>query len=991
MRLKDVLALPKDVHSLSLLKSYLNQPLEYHDYMAAFLHYIDILYYIKSYDILIQETNRSLQRYLKPTYEEMTDAILKYVIDAYLELEQYQEVYQYIQMRQERLPVLKKHVMYTQVLMYKRALNQDVKTWIESIINEDMPKETYQLLSEALLQLYLEQKLFEDAKNLHQKMVDKTFKPYVLERCQINVGLKAYDDTIDMLKEHIQKHPEPIYIYYLIDAYIQTNHIQKAINLEVEYEYIMEQADIDVQLKYYQLMLQVYESLGNNISINVYKANLNRLQAKQKRDQKKASLNNEPTVSTQQPVVQVTLESQKKQGVHENIEKIHDWFSFQTHKTYVQSYRDTLRADCIKLNDMIDFHTMVMYQKHDYTLYHFKKERLYDKKLKQSDIEKTFLAHAIQEQYDGFIEPHMYIHDQDVLTQKPYIDTKQIYVYQNDFLVIMFYFENEPTLYQSHDDVLRVVSAHMMLMQEMYVKNYQKEMNSDLFHKLLTHPHLVVRMYKQGLCTYSKAARRWFQMDDDTTIEPFINHLKEHDQETYKQSFRALYNFEEPSKVLSYQYDNKSIKEYAVVHQYDNQPLILSVFMDESSHVKHVETVKEQAKKDLVTGLNNLHAFYDDLPSLLQDKLTILKIEVKKSISFLYGQQSYLSYFKEFGFLTKKLIDQSEVYMFDGNHYLVTVPYNDIRSVNVMIKKYEDALHAWVSQSIPQEPFTPKVGIIRYPVVTTEKHIDTIMHYLDIALSRVSEDGMVYHFKYQDYEQDQFEQYLLDQMLHAIENQQFSVGFHQIIDAEANKVWMYESFAYIPHLDVDAKDIIFIAKKRKRLFTYDMEHIKQVLNMLFQMYQETKKYIKILIPVHIETLTHHMFISRVATLMKSYHIPAKVIDFNVIGDMKASIYHQLMLDIRAIGIGIHTSSLKVSLYYACDALHFDMKQPDQKMLDYLMTIQKFSARQNMTFVLRGVDSKEVKQTLSKSGLSIIEGAIYKRLSKESLFTKVISK
>ena len=60
MRLKDVLALPKDVNSLPLLKSYLNQSLDYHDHMAAFLHYIDILYYVKSYEILIQESEGKL-------------------------------------------------------------------------------------------------------------------------------------------------------------------------------------------------------------------------------------------------------------------------------------------------------------------------------------------------------------------------------------------------------------------------------------------------------------------------------------------------------------------------------------------------------------------------------------------------------------------------------------------------------------------------------------------------------------------------------------------------------------------------------------------------------------------------------------------------------------------------------------------------------------------------------------------------------------------
>jgi EAL domain-containing protein (putative c-di-GMP-specific phosphodiesterase class I) len=157
------------------------------------------------------------------------------------------------------------------------------------------------------------------------------------------------------------------------------------------------------------------------------------------------------------------------------------------------------------------------------------------------------------------------------------------------------------------------------------------------------------------------------------------------------------------------------------------------------------------------------------------------------------------------------------------------------------------------------------------------------------------------------------------------------------------------------------------------------------------MYETSKKYIKILVPIHIATLTNHVFVRDLAQLMKSYNIPSKIVDLNIIGDMKASVYHQLMEDIKAIGVGIHTSSLKVSLYYQVDALHFDIKTPDEKMLDYLQTIQAFSDRQKMTFILRGVASKDVKQTLAKAELNVIEGSIYKRLTKDILFSKVISK
>ena len=990
MRLKDVLALPKDVNSLPLLKSYLNQSLDYHDHMAAFLHYIDILYYVKSFEILIQESEQTLQRYLKNDYDEMLDHLMSLMIDAFIELEKYQHVHKYIQLRLERLPVLKKHEVYIQMIAYKTAVNQQPDIWLQSVIDEDMPKDTYKVLAETLLGSYIKQKDFENALKLHQDMVSKLTTPYIIEFCQIYDGLQKYQEMIQTLKPLMDTNALPEYVYYLIKAYIKSQQLQRAINLEVEYETLFEQAEELVQVKYYKMMLALYEDMGNNISINVYKAHLNKIQSKQRKQQKQSII--EPTSHNQQKrPVQVTLETHSKTPSIVDVEKMHDWLSYQLEKTNVQSYRDSLRLDFIKFNQLVPFQTMIMYQKYNHEMYYFKKERLYDKKVRQQDLDQSYLKTLLQQPRDGFIEPHIYENFIDIISQKPFVDVKQLYTYQSDDIVMIYYFNQEATTYAEFDDLLRLISTQMMMSHRDYLNQYQLEAASDLFNKLMTHPHLVARVYKEGVCTYSKAARRWFQLEDDEPIEPFIKNLPVQERDLYKAHFKALYNYEEPSKVLEYTYQHRRIKEFAVVHKLGDHPLILSVFYDESSHVKQIETVKHEAKKDNVSGLLNLHAFLDDLPELLKDKLTILKIQVNKNISFLYGQTSYLSYFKEFGFLTKKLIEQSQVYMYDGQHFIVTVPYNDIRTVNLMIKKYFDGLSQWISKSIPQEPFTPKVGIIRYPVVTTEKNAETLMHYLDIALSRIHDEPSFYYFKYQDFEHDQFEQHLLDQMLHAIEHQQFSIGFQQIIDQQANRVWMYESFAYIPHLDVEAKDIMFIAKKRKRLLDYDMEHIKQVLMMLSKMYEAAQKYIKILIPIHVESFTHHLFVRDVAQLMKTYDIPPKIIDFNIIGDMKASVYLQLVEDVKAIGIGIHTSSLKVSLYYNVDALHFDIKHPDDKMLDYLKTIHAFSFRQHITFVLRGVSSKDIKQTLAKAELNIIEGSIYKRLTKDALFSKVVSK
>lgn len=988
MRLKDVLALPKDVNSLPLLKNYLNQPLDYHDHMAAFLHYINILFDVNSYDVLTQEAKKVLQRYLNKEYDDSLDQLMSHLIDTYLELEQLSDAHTYIQERLKRLPVLKKHEVYKQMLIYKQKMRQEPMSWLVSIIDEDMPNHSFQILSETLLHLQIDNQLFDEALVLHEKMSEKLSNAYVLEHCQILDGLNRYDALIDLLKPILDDYISPELVFYLIKAYIKTNQNQRAINLEVEHETLLEQASESIRLSYYQMMLKLYESIDNSLSVKVYKAQINKLLSKSKKQKQHTTIQSK---KENKRSVHVTLESPRRAGHIEDIEKLHDWYTYLLDKTAVDSKRDELRLDLIKLNQLTPFQTVVMYQTYDHQLLYFKKERLYDKKIKQNELDQTFLKEMLNDVREGFIEPHMYNHYKDIITMKPFLDVQQLYVYRSQDLIMMFYFNEFATQYAQYDDILRIFSRQMMLNLRHQLSRQKDKSLSDMFQKLMNHPQLVVRVYREGVCEYSKAAKRWFKLSDDEPIELFIKQLHEHQRESYKASFRALYNYDEPSKVFEYTYLHRKIKEFAVVHKYRDQPLILSVFYDETSHTKQIEHVKQDAKKDIVTGLLNLHAFYDDLPNLLQDKLTILKIKVNKQIAFLYGQKSYMSYFKEFGFLTKKLIDQSQVYMFDGNHFIVTVPYNDIRAVNVMLKKYFDALRTWTSKSIPQELFSPKIGIIRYPVVTSEKHVETLMHYLDIALSRVHDQSSFYYFKYQDYEKDQFEQHILDQMLDAIEHQQFSIGFNQIIDQKANRVWMYESFAYIPHLDVDAYDIMLIAVKRKRIIDYDMAHIEEVLNMLHAMYEKTKKYINILIPVNIETFTHHMFSSHVSKLMKAYNIPSKIIDFNIVGDMKASVYHQLMNDIKAIGIGIHTSSLKVSLYYDVDALHFDIKKPDEKMLDYLSTIQAFASRQGMTFVLRGIASKEVKSMLAKAGLNVIEGRIYKQMTKEALISKVDGK
>jgi len=155
------------------------------------------------------------------------------------------------------------------------------------------------------------------------------------------------------------------------------------------------------------------------------------------------------------------------------------------------------------------------------------------------------------------------------------------------------------------------------------------------------------------------------------------------------------------------------------------------------------------------------------------------------------------------------------------------------------------------------------------------------------------------------------------------------------------------------------------------------------------MFDATGKYIKILIPIDKETLIHHLSMETLSNLFQTYHIPPHIIHLNIDGDFKASVHSVLFEDIKRLGIDIHVSSLKTALYYPCEALHFDIKRPDAKMIAYLKTIQGFCRENQMDFVIRNVTTKEIKQQLFKESIDCIEGPIYKKLTQEALFNKVI--
>ena len=82
MRLQDVLTLPKQPHSLSIIKDFLEQPLSHTDYQAAFSYYFEICLSLEEYEMVFMEGEKVLKEIELQTETPYYEKILKSLIDS---------------------------------------------------------------------------------------------------------------------------------------------------------------------------------------------------------------------------------------------------------------------------------------------------------------------------------------------------------------------------------------------------------------------------------------------------------------------------------------------------------------------------------------------------------------------------------------------------------------------------------------------------------------------------------------------------------------------------------------------------------------------------------------------------------------------------------------------------------------------------------------------------------------------------------------------
>jgi EAL domain-containing protein (putative c-di-GMP-specific phosphodiesterase class I)/GGDEF domain-containing protein len=987
MRLTDVLKLKPNIENLDVIKSFLQQPRSQIEYQAALSRYFEIAEALKLHELILDEGMQALKDMQNQTKTIYYEVILKHLIDAALILERFDQAKSFIDQRKNQLPVLKQYVYYLDLIKYKKALNLPILEELNQVLNDVIPDEVKIFALEEKLQIYKNQEEHQKALDIIYKLYDFDLEhKYLNDEYILLTQLNNFTKIIEKATKSIQDN-NPYAIYAVLYTYLKNDDLHKASALEAEYEVIIDQAKPSLRKLLYETIIEIYQKMGNKLSIETYQRKLKQLLKSFEKTTKIEKDEQSPTV------VYVKQPEQFKTTHRVSSFMFASEMIIYSHQIDLKlKLRDYLRQLLMKTEQTLGAKEIYLYLKNQNpNFFMYKKERLYDKYVHKSYVEQTVVSHVLSSNVEVIEQIKTLNYQKNPLTQKDYLDDVEF--------IFAFPLADEGVFVAHYDktivdpgplyDLLKLTSD-MIYTRLVDEKANERLKNENRYkEQILNSPLIASRILSETGSYYNDTAMKLFNIDQRHHIELFLRDVSVEHIKNYKDQIALLKSKAGLTRELMYTYQNIHVYEKMYALRVDDNIEIVSMFFDRTKEVGKTKTLIEMATIDSKTGLENKNALEDDMLDLLKDKATLCLVELDDQMKHIYGFEQMDVFFKEFGQVTKKFFEDSKTYRFDINQLLIAMPYNDIRSVTKTLKDYFKHLSSYVSKVLKYERFIVKMGVLRYPVVTVERNTDKLFKYLDLSLERAKrekEEQFVF-FNYRDYEDEMFEQQVIDHLNKAIETKSLTLSFNQITDIKRNRVWQYESELTLPNLTIEAKYLKTIAKKRNRLVDLERFHIERICEFLVELEKETKRLIKLTIPISKETFVESTFNAFVMGLFKRYQIPHTFIRFKFDMEMRSAHAQQLQ-ELMDSGIGLDTNSLDMVLNYPFHALHLELGKENDKTKAFIKNIREFLANEHIALVIRNVKSKAQKDMLEKLDVQYIEGSLYKQLPARVLLEKI---
>lgn len=993
VQLADILNLNNDTESLNSITEFFDNAITQYEFEAALDKYLKIVIINDLKEFGLNEALILLKRVIDQNPTKYRSNIYYQIILLAIDLERYELAKKYILLRKDVLKELDSYLVLIDEFYLYKAQGLNTYDILIKLKYEVIPQDVKVFVNEQLLNYYIKELEYEHAiRTLTELKEDTLNNKYSNKIIEIKYLMKDYISVVKDTETLIYESTANLYtIAYYISALRELKEYQKASNLEVEYEKSFENSDDDTLKTFiYSEIIKLYEEFYNKPSITEYKNKLSKI-TKQKKVEEVVLVEKQKTIV--KPIKTTTLVSHAKYLEH--FEYVNDWLIYSSNLKTELTFREYLRTLFIEISTKVNFFEAVIYlnDENDSNLYHYKNERLYDKRIINHTLSETVFETLIKDKKDYFGLVSSLINNKDILTNKTFsTDFKYLYsFYINDDFLITFYIKEELKDYALFYELFKGIKTIINLRVINLDNNKNLISEAKYLHHLINNEVMPMRIITDTNITYNKTSLKLFNIDNKMPLELFLRDLSLTDSKMYEEALKRLYNYPNETKVIKYMYQDLMILEYIFAYKHLGSINLISFFIDITKSSNLTNTLKEEILLDKNTKLLSRNTLENDFKELIKDKKTFMLVELDTKIEDVYGFTKAMDFFAEFASFNLKHF-QVNVYRYDFNKVLIALDFNDIRAVNNQVNDYLLVVNHLNSNILKYEKFLVNIATLRYPVVTSDKNVLTVFKYLDLTLIKAKQENKRHlDFTYSIYEEEVYEQEVIDYLNVAIEERQLSINFAQIIDLENNVVKEYLSELVLPTVNISSNYLTKIAKKRNKLSDLEYFHIELVISFLKSLQDETNHLINVSIPISIETFNESDFDQYLVQTLKKYNIRASFIKLVINGKLTQNSGLDKALKLMRFGIKLDTNNINVLLSSDFSSLHQKVNIQNKKWKLYLKTLNETLRNEKIDLIITDVNLTTERNELKSLGINLITGNLYKKVSPENILKQIKDK
>ena len=977
MTKEEILNLASTRENILVIKSYL-QEVSDDDFNEVFLYLLKKYFDLNSYLSIVSEVKTVLAKISDKN--NINQEIMEIAIKACLNLGDYELANSFYYILNELLDynTLYKASLYK--LIIKKAQGLTYAYEMDELLRQHLPNEIrLKILYEKLDYLiekksYYETLLIIDEIN-HLEPSNNLFPTWLM----VLLELKEYEKIKELTNIKI-KQREYLFTSYLYLMIIHLNLLdyKKAFIYEAETKAQINNANDNEKLLFYKTCFTLYDAIGNNYLKTQYENNYQELLKQLNQDntlEKVDTDNNEDEENI--------LDDKYDENDLVSLLELMDFINEQLVKF---DLRTLLRTIFIYLEDKLLITKSLLYLAPN-NIYYYYKERLYDKAIDYDELMQSVLGASVK---DNEVKK-LLLNENSICPYKgePFDEN------YHSVITIPLAVDGVYAILINKEQSISVKLAQGIakLINNVIVNftNNSKLIAKDEFYNNIFNSELFIYRYLSKKTTIlNKAAQELLGFEQDIFLENFYKNLKGESLFEYKKLISFL--FKKTNKLVSieYPYLGKTIREKLISLDLNGEIIIISLFNDISEYSDRLLQLNEKATLDPEVGVFNQNFLYDNYLDYLKNKITLVLFELDTSNKDLYEYDRYISYIKEFCQITNQFFTQGELFRLTFNEFLLTLPFNDVRTINKSIQDFYQYLDKYNPSSINYENYKVYSASLRYPVVSDSKNINKLIRYLQIAKAIARKNiGSRYHdFSFSDYETDLFEQKVIDYINEAIDNNQFSLNFIPILNTNDMIADGYCADLALMNIQLESDYLIRIANKRGRLKAVEYELIRKVFVFLNRFTDYANLPMKITIPITDTTFFQSDFNEYVFGKLNEYRVNPSFIRFLIKGNrIKSREYREHIEILQSQAISIDSTNLELALYYDLNAIFLNGTALDDKKELYLLSINSFLKNLNMGVVINNIASKITYDKIKGLGFKYLTGPLFDYLSEEELIEK----